>query len=199
MSEKINIFGVGDLAAEMTAKARGQAINENPNILLGNILANVSKLAGQSAAVLAVVAVTFSLDTSIYASGDVLADTQAIAGAVRTDAGTGKVESIVLIDKDDNAAADIDVVFLKSNTALGAENGAPSISDANSVEILGVVTLASALFLDFGGAKIATKVLDQPLPIKAESGTSIYVALITRGTPTQTAAGIVGTFTIRQD
>jgi len=146
-----------------------------------------------------IIQVTFSLDTSAYASGDVLADTQEIAGAMRSANGKGLLQSIVLLDEDDQTAAGIDVVFLKSNTSLGTENAAPSISDANAREVLGIVSVASGDWIDLGGAKLAT-VRNIALPVQAATDTtSVYVALITRGTPTQTASGIRGFFGFIRD
>lgn len=136
------------------------------------------------------VSVTLTLDTSAYTAGDVLAATQEVAGAVPDSSGAAFLDSIVLLDKDDQTAADIDLVFLRSNVALGTENAAPSISDANAAEILGIVTVPSANFVDVGGAKVAT-VRNVHLLVEPTTGTSIFVAAICRGTPTQTATGIV--------
>jgi hypothetical protein len=133
--------------------------------------------------------VTLSTDTNIYASGDVLADTQAITGVVEQAGQALVLDSIVVLDKDDQAAADIDLVLLSENVSLGAENAAPNITDANASKILGIVTVPAENFLDAGGAKIAT-VRNVGLVVVPVT-TALYIAAITRGTPTQTAAGIV--------
>lgn len=136
------------------------------------------------------VSVTLSMDTSAYTAGDVLADTQEVAGAVGDSGGAAILNSVVLLDKDDQAAAAIDLVFFRSSVSLGTENAAPSISDANAAEILGIVNVPAANFIDVGGAKVAT-VTGVNLLVEPTTGTSIYVAAICRGTPTQTASGIV--------
>lgn len=138
-----------------------------------------------------VVALTFSADTSILADGDIIADTQEVAGAVRLAGGPGLLDSIVLVDKDDQKIA-MDLVFLSSNTSLGTENSAPNISDANALNVLGIINIATGDYVDLGGVSVATK-RSLNLPIEAATGsTSIYVAAITRGgTPTYTAAGLV--------
>ena len=181
----------------LSASADGFDINDREYRLLS--LAGLGYLSRKVAPAVLCAAITFSLDTLIYASGDILADTQPIASALAVSGGTGRVTQITLLDKDDQTAAGIDVVFLRSNTSLGTENAAPSISDLNAEEILGVVSIASGDWIDIGGAKLATKALTVPLEVTATTGTTIYVALITRGTPTQTASGIIGKFTIRQD
>lgn len=133
---------------------------------------------------------TLSLDTSAYTAGDVLADTQEVPNVVPTSGGAMRLNSIVLLDKDDNAAAQIDLVFLRSSVSVGTENAAPSITDTNAAEVLGIVAVPAANFIDVGGAKLAT-VTGINLLVQPTTGTSIYVAAIARGTPTQSASGIV--------
>lgn len=134
--------------------------------------------------------VTLSLDTNIYASGDVLADTQEIADALRVNGGTGIIQSLVVLDKDDLGLA-LDIVFLQKNVSIGTENSAVSISDTNAEEILGIVEILSGDYVDLVGSQIVTK---QGLSILAKSlvdSKSLYVAAISRATGTYTAAGIV--------
>lgn len=142
--------------------------------------------------------VTFSLDTNIYASGDLLADSQIIAACMRVDDGTGVLSGFSLHDEDDQGI-ELDVVLLSANVSLGTENAAVSISDANAREILGIINVASTDWKDLGGVRVVTK-LNVNQPIKPVTGADdIYVALITRGTPTHTAAGIRGRFHFFQD
>jgi hypothetical protein len=135
--------------------------------------------------------VTLSLDTSAYASGDVLADTQVVNGALRVSDGTGILQSVTLIDKDDQGVA-LYLYFLSANVVMGTENAAPSISDTDAASILGVVAIATSDYQDLGGARVATKT-GVGLAIKAVSGTDdIYVAAVNgTGTPTYSAGGLV--------
>lgn len=133
--------------------------------------------------------VTLSLDTNIYASGDVLADTQEITACVPTPGGRVVVQSIVLNDKDDQGQA-LDLVFLKTAASIGTENSAVSVSDTNADQILGIVSVASDDWIDLGGCRVATKA---NIGLVAEAGpgsTSVFVAAISRGTGTYTASGI---------
>lgn len=140
--------------------------------------------------------VTFSLDTNIYASGDVLAATQVISGVSRMKDLTCVLSGITLIDEDAQGV-ELDVVVLSADVSLGTENAAVSITDANARQILGIVNVSE--WKDLGAAKIAT-VLNVNLPIKPADGTqNVYVALITRGTPTHTASGLRGRFHFFQD
>jgi len=130
--------------------------------------------------------VTLSLDTSAYTAGDVLAATQSFdleQAAV--------LQSLVVIDKDDQKAA-LDLWFLDADVAIGAENSAPNLSDANAVNLLGRIPVAGADYFDFGGVSLAVY-RDLYLPLRPALGTKLsYIAAVNgAGTPTYTAAGLV--------
>lgn len=136
-----------------------------------------------------VVDVTLSLDTSAYASGDLLADTQNFTG-VRVAGGRALLQSVTVIDEDDQGAA-FTLFFLSANNSLGTENSAPSISDANARDILGWVDVFTSDYKDLGGVRVAS-VKPIGLELKAASGsTNLYVAAVNgTGTPTYSAAGL---------
>jgi hypothetical protein len=137
-----------------------------------------------------VIDIVLSLDTLPYATGDVLAATQEIANAVPMRAGHALLHSVVVTDKDDQGAG-LDIVFLRTNVSIGAENSAVSISDADAGEILGVIPVAESDFVDLVGCRVAT-ITSVGLSLEAgESSTSLYVAAISRGAGTYTASGIV--------
>lgn len=146
-----------------------------------------------------VIDVTLSLDTSIYASGDVLADTQAVAGAGRANDMGGVLQSLTIIDKDDQGAA-LDVWLLSANQSMGSENSAPSISDANAANILGRISVGTGDYYDLGGVRVAA-IQGLGIPyIPVSGGTSLYVAVVNgAGTPTYTASGVVLRFGLLQD
>jgi hypothetical protein len=128
---------------------------------------------------------TLTTDTSAYASGDLIADTQELANAVTFNGGTAVVQNIVLLDRADQTAAAIYLVFLKTNVTLGTENSAPSISDDNAGNVLGIVKIESTDWFDLGGAKVATVRNIGLLVEAAADSTSIYVGVINdAGTPT---------------
>lgn len=133
---------------------------------------------------------TLSLDTNAYASGDVLADTQAVTGAFRTSGGRAELQSLTVIDEDDQGVA-FDVWFFGSNVSLGTENGAPDISDANAREVLGFVSVVTGDYKDLGGVKVAC-LRNLALPLQAAAGSrDLYVGLINgSGTPTFSASGL---------
>lgn len=136
-----------------------------------------------------VVEITCSLDTNIYAAGDVLFATQEIANAARSAGGKVMLNSITVIDLDDQGIA-FDLVLLTANSSLGAENAAPDIDDTEVLDVAGVVSIVADDYTDLGGARVAT-VRDIGLLIEAAAGeTSLWAAGITGGTPTHSAAGL---------
>ena len=152
---------------------------------------------GEVGAATAVKEITFSLDTGgAYADGDVLAATQEIATAMRVNAGTGIIQSVIILDKDDQGE-NLDVVFLKTNVSLGTENAVVSITDGDADEIQGVVEVSS--YVDLTNSQIATKT-NLGIGVQADSGaTSLFIGLISRGTGTYTASGVTAKITILQD
>lgn len=197
---KINVLGPdNESAVDLSDRDSTRILEVDERRLLGQIVALLSHQIGQNTAPLTVVSVTFTLDTSAYAAGDLLADTQAIAGALRSAGLTSKLVGVVILDKDDQTAAEMDLVFLDSNTSLGTENSAPTITDTNAEKIIATKKIPAADFLDIGGAKVATTLFSPPVDIWAAAGTSAFVGLITQGTPTQTASGIVIKFLFRQE
>lgn len=130
-----------------------------------------------------VITVTLTVDTNIYADGDVLADTQTISNAMRILGGHGVLQSLQLIDPDEQGQP-IDLYFFSVTHALGTENSAPSISDANAIDIFGPVAIGSSDYRDLGGVKVAS-VRGIGLMLEAASGSrDLYIAAISRGTGT---------------
>jgi hypothetical protein len=101
-----------------------------------------------------VIDLVLSLDTAQYASGDVLADTQELADAMRTAGGTGIIHSIVVQDDDDQAGA-LDIIILDSNTSIGTENDAVTMADNDN--ILGSVEVTAADYIDMANSQHACK------------------------------------------
>lgn len=139
----------------------------------------------------AVLDITPVLDANAYADNDVLFVPIVVPGAFREAGSTRVLQSVVVLDGDDQAI-DMDLVFLNATATLGTINSAVSISDADAAKIIGYVRLTAAddandLINSYVYAKSG---IGQVL--KAASGqTDLYVAGIVRsGTPTFTASGM---------
>ena len=143
-------------------------------------------------------AITFSLDTNIYADGDVLADTQVLAACLRVNDGTGVILDAIFNDEDDQGIA-FDVLILNANTSIGTENSAPNISDANARTIIGRFPVTTLDWYDLGGVRIAN-IPNIGIGVKGATGADdIYIALVSRGAGTYSASGITGYFKILCD
>lgn len=143
--------------------------------------------AGQSSTV---IDVTLSLDTGGYAADDVLADTQTVASVFRENGGRVELQSVHVLDEDDNGVA-FDLIFLSVNTSIGTENSGPSISDSGARDIIGRVTIATTDYVDIGGCRIAEKANIGLMMQATSASTTLYLGAITRGgSPTYTASGI---------
>lgn len=137
-----------------------------------------------------VIDVTLSCDTGALGAGEIIADLQEVTGFFRKANEVAELISLVVLDEDDNGQA-IDLIFARASRSLGTENATPTISDANSRDIIGRISVLAADFTDLGGVKEAT-LRGLALLMKAgASSTSVWVGAITRsGTPTYTAAGL---------
>ncbi|GAT33302.1 hypothetical protein TSACC_3697 [Terrimicrobium sacchariphilum] len=132
-----------------------------------------------------------TLDTSAYAAGDVLFDRTVLdignyanPGQSAVQKIRGRILSIGVLDKDDQGIA-MDLYFLKADVSLGTVNAAPSITDANAENIIGFVTATASK--DLGGCRFGQADCDIRFSIVGET---LYLAGVTQGTPTHTAAGL---------
>jgi len=141
---------------------------------------------------------TLSLDTNVYADGDLLADAQEIANAMRVNGGTGIIQNLLVIDQDDQGIG-MDVYILDAGTSWGTENSAVAPSDAVAATILGKIEVAATDFYDLGGVQVA-QISNVGLVVKAAAATtSLYAAVVSRGAGTYTASGVILKFGILLD
>jgi len=131
------------------------------------------------------------LDSSAYAAGDVLFDRTQLdvgnyANPGQNDAQKirGRILSVGVLDKDDQGVA-MDLYFLKADVSMGIGNSAPSITDTNAENIIGFVTATASK--DLGGCRFGQADCDVRFSI---TGETLYLAGVTQGAPTHTAAGL---------
>lgn len=134
--------------------------------------------------------VTLSLDTSAYSSGDLLADAQQCDGALAKADGTGVLQSIMIIDEDDQKAA-FTIYLTNVSTSWGTENSAPTISDTVARGILAIIDVATTDYKDLGGVSVAN-IKGIGAVLKSVSGNDdLYVAVVNgSGAPTYTGSGV---------
>lgn len=135
---------------------------------------------------------TPTLDTSAYASGDLLFDKVEITPVSLDPKGLGYLRTLFVIDSDNNKQA-IDLLFFNEDPGtLGSLNAAVALSDAQAAKLVAMVSVATGDYVTLTGGSnaVAMKSLDILLPMKAKSR-SIWMAGVCRsGTPTYAATGL---------
>jgi hypothetical protein len=179
---------VGEVEVE---QADPDDLNANANLQVGDVDASATNPVPERG-FMARFDVTLTLDTNIYASNDLLADTQIVAGVCVNSRGAVLYDMRV-IDLNDQGQA-MDILFLRSNTSLGTENLAYAPTDAMGLEIIKKVPIYASDFVDQGAYREAQKSLVDGIGCVLEplvAGTSIWIAAVCRGgTPTYTANGV---------
>jgi len=149
-----------------------------------------------------VIRVTPTLSTDTYAAGDVLFATTEIPNAVLGLGGTSKLIGISIFNED-NAANDMDIVFMQVDKDLGTINAAVGSGSlwtnalAKAAKVLGFVSIDwSDNVASLTNNQVHTSRNGDadgngeglPFLLQAESdSTSVYFAAISGGTPTTAA------------
>jgi hypothetical protein len=114
--------------------------------------------------------------TTAYTAGDQVGTLITLSNAARVSGGGGTIVGVTLIDQSDIAGA-YDVVFFDSTVTLAADNAAFAISDADSLDVVGIVQLAGAF--DIGNNRVG-QAYSIAMPYVCNGGTSLFAALICR-------------------
>lgn len=146
-----------------------------------------------------VLTVTPTISTGAYTAGDAVGGLQTLSGAGRSGIGSGLIQNIA-IDDLDSESADIDIVVFTSNPTATTvtDNAALDINDADLSKVICVISITSdALFAD--NATSSLRNVGCSFRGDIETGT-IYVAAVTRSTPTYTTtADLIFRYAIIQD
>lgn len=146
------------------------------------------------------VSATPTVDTNAYATGELIGGKLTFAGAVRGNVGTGYVIGVTIKDLSAQAS-DLDLVLFSSDPTATTftDQAAFDIADADVSKVLGVINFGSSArfaFADNGVKHVGSIVI----PIRAASSSTIYGALVSRGTPTFAAAtDVTVTLAVAQD
>ena len=129
-----------------------------------------------------------SVDTAIYASGDLIGGKLTIPAPDK-----GKIVSVRLVDQAAQSAA-IDLTLWASDPAgtTFTDNAALDVADADMAALIGVVPIAAADYDVFSDNRVATVsgygLVYGSLAKGQNGGFAMYGALVSRGTPTYVAA-----------
>lgn len=125
--------------------------------------------------------VTPTVDTAIYASGELMGGKLTISNAARLGVYTGTISSVIISDLDSDAV-DIDVVYFKSDpsSTTFTDQAAFDIADADLLKIVCVVSVTDYFVFSDNSVGIAQ---NANCPFDLGDGTTLYAALVSRGTP----------------
>lgn len=140
-----------------------------------------------------VIRVVPTLDTGIYAAGDRLGSIQEITGA-SVENGKGSVlDSITVVDLNNQKIA-MDIYFFSQlPTVASADNTAIDISNANLAYLIGRVNIATGDYVEIKASTNAVACIKniKLALISTADNNHIYAVVVTRGgTPTYSAAGL---------
>jgi hypothetical protein len=135
-----------------------------------------------------------------YAAGQQIGVPVEIKNAVEDSGSSGTVESISILDPAKQDAA-VDILFFSQQPSTGADKAAWAPTAADLALLLGVVKVSATTPYADGAARSVGSIGNIGLKIKAEkaapaqSNTSIWVLVVSRGTPNYGASA--PTLTIR--
>lgn len=129
------------------------------------------------------------VDTSIYASGDVLCVPKRMENCTLNTKGMAVLRSLLIFDKINQKPAMDILIFDEDPGDIGAANAALDLSSAQLQKLVGVISVASADFLTLKAATnaVAQKTPNMTLPAR-QGSKEFWMAIVSRGTPTYSAA-----------
>lgn len=149
---------------------------------------------------LVTISITPTLDTSIYASGDVLFVPNKLSSATLETKSGSYLRSVLTLDQADQKAA-IDLLFFNQDPgSIGAANAALNMSNAQLAMLVGILSIATGDYAQMKAATNAaaiTKAVDLPL-IAMQASKDIWVAGVSRGTPTYAASDLTLKFNLER-
>lgn len=139
--------------------------------------------------------ITPTISTTIYAAKDAIGGLLTFSNAARASGGTIFIQSLVVVDKDQERA-DMELYLSRATFTAPTDNAVFDPTDAELLDCVGVIGVGP--WYDFNDNAVAS-VNNIGLECSL-AGTDLFGALVSRGTPTYTSTSdIVVTLTIAQD
>ncbi len=156
------------------------------------------------------VSVTPTVDTSIYASGDVIGGVMTFTNALRSYTRAGKLVAATLFDKTASSglsACNLWVFNDNPSSSTTTDQGAFNLADADLTKLAGIIAFTSDHVFDGGTGNQVLYQAGLYVPVTGQApsntntaDTSIYAVLVSGGTPTFAAASdLIVRLTIEQD
>jgi hypothetical protein len=123
--------------------------------------------------------------TPAYTAGDAVGAKRTIANAVRT-AGTGILQSVAILDRANQKAAMTLFIFDADPTNATITDNAAFVFSTDDLKVIAQVSIGAGDYVTTN-SKAYALISGLNIPLKAASGTSLFAALVTTGTPTYAA------------
>lgn len=142
--------------------------------------AHIGAVGGNSA----LVTPTITVSTSpAYTAGDSIGGKITLANAVRVSGGTGILESIMVLDRANQKAAIDIIIFDADPSAATITDNAAFVFSTDDLKVLARIPVATTDYVTYN-SKATANIKAIGALLKAASGTSLYAAVVTSGTPT---------------
>ena len=125
-----------------------------------------------------------TITAGVYVAGDAVGGLLTFANAARVNGGTGRIESVIVVDDAMQNAA-FDLVLFDQIFANTADNAPFDPTDADLENCIGTIPVEVVDYASFVDNSVAT-VRDEPLAFTA-AATSLFGQLKTRSAPTYVA------------
>jgi hypothetical protein len=140
-----------------------------------------------------------TVSLTAYAAGDTIAGKLTLTNAVRIVSGSGVLQTLTVIDADNEKAA-FDVYLFDSNpTGTYTDNAVPTVASVDLAKVIGVIPVLNTDYHTIASDAVAMPTF-QPIAFTANGSQNIYAVCIARGTPTYTATNdLTLRFSVLQD
>lgn len=138
-------------------------------------------------------AITFTGNPpTAYVSGDTFGALVSLTGAARVTGGGGVITGVT-INSFSDVIGTFDVVFFDSTVTLPADSAAFTLSDADSLKVIGIVPLSGSY--DLGVNRVA-QCFNLAVPYVCSGSTTLYAGIITRSAYTLVASDFQSNLTV---
>jgi hypothetical protein len=120
-----------------------------------------------------------------YTAGDAVGGKRTLANAVKT-AGTGILQSIAILDRANQKAAMTVFIFDADPTNATITDNAAFVFSTDDLKVIAQINISASDYVTTNSKAYAI-ISGLSIPVKAASGTSLYCAVVTTGTPTYAA------------
>ncbi|MEW6303505.1 MAG: hypothetical protein AB1705_08550 [Verrucomicrobiota bacterium] len=126
-----------------------------------------------------------TISTSAYTAGDNIGGKITLSSAVRVSAGKVRLDSITIVDQDNEKAALEIFLFDRDPTAATLTDNAALAFSTNDIHVIGRISVTAGDYVTLDSKAFAT-LSNLGIFLQANAGTSLYAAVAVTGTPTYT-------------